>query len=222
MKITFDTNELKKLNANISKEVFDKTFITTMNEIFVGSFAKARTQIKKKWNIDIKQESKEWAFANKSTGKTNKRNGRMKLTRASIGSQYIILDIVGTPLNLSLFEYTWTQEIESKKSFKSAMRVIKKKNKLDKVSQGKVRVKILKSEITTLKSAFVATMSNGHVGIYQRFNKSKLPILEKRIITPQSMFVQVDFEKILDKDLNEKVFSRFSHNLNRLTNGYWN
>lgn len=222
MKISFNFENFEDIKKNTSPELFNKSLITTVNEIFNSSFSKARTQIKKKWNIDIKQEGREWAFANKSTGKTNKRNGRMRLTRASIGSQYIILDIVGTPLNLSLFEYTWTQEIESKKTFKSAMKVIKKKNKLDKVSQNKVRVKILKSETTTLESAFIATMSNGHIGIYQRYNNSKLPILEKRTITPQSMFIQVDFENILNKDVNEKIFDRFSHNLNRLTNGYWN
>lgn len=221
MKIEIDYKEFQKLEENISKEIFNKTFIVTANEIFNGSFSKARTQIKKKWNIDIKQENKEWAFANKSTGKTNKRNGRMKLTRANVNNQYIILDISGTPLNLSLFEFTWTQEIESKKTFRSAMKVIKKMNNLDKVNKNKVRVNILKSQTTTLESAFVGTMNNGHRGIFERLGSKRLPILEKRIITPQSMFKQIDFENILEKDFNERMLGRFTHNLNRLNNGYW-
>lgn len=221
MKIEIDYKEFDKIKQSVSKDVFDKAFITTSNELFNGSFSKARTQIKRKWNIDIKQENKEWAFANKSTGKTNKRNGRMKLTRANVNNKYITLDIVGTPLNLSLFEYTWTQEIESKKTFKSAMKVIKKKHKIDKISQNKVRVKILKSEATILQTAFVATMKNGHRGIFQRAESKRLPILEKRTITPQSMFKQIDFENILQKDFDDRLMNRFAHNLNRLTNGYW-
>jgi len=221
IKMQIDFKELEKLKENITAELFDKAFITTSNEIADGAFKKAMTQIKKKWNIDIKKEDKEWAFANKSTGKTNKRNGRMQLTKARVNDRYITLDIMGTPLNLSLFEYTWTQEIESKKSFKSAMGVIKKKHKLDKISQNKVRIKILKSQITTLESAFIATMPNGHKGIFQRYNSKRLPILEKRTIAPASMFEQIDFESILNKDFNEKIISRFTHNLDRLSNGYW-
>lgn len=221
MKIEIDYKELEKLKENISKEVFNKTFTATVNEIFNNSFSKARTQIKKKWNIDIKQENKEWVFTNKSTGKTNKRNGRMKLTRANVNNKYIILDISGTPLNLSLFEFTWTQEIEAKKTFKSAMKVIKKMHNMDKLNKNKVRVNILKSQITTLESAFVATMKNGHIGIFERLGSKRLPILEKRTITPQSMFKQVDFENILEKDFDEKMLSRFFHNLERLSNGYW-
>lgn len=221
IKMQIDFKDLEKLKENITGELFDKAFIATSNEIAEGAFKKAITQIKNKWNIDVKKEGKEWAFANKSTGKTNKRNGRMQITRARISDRYITLDIMGTPLNLSLFEYTWTQEIESKKSFKSAMKVIKKKHTLDKISQNKVRVKVLKGEVTTLESAFVATMSNGHVGIYQRYKSKRLPILEKRTITPASMFEQVDFESILNKDFNEKIISRFTHNLDRLSNGYW-
>lgn len=221
MKIEFDKKEFEELKKSIKPELFDKAFIATSNEIAEGAFKKAMTQIKNKWNIDIKKENKEWAFANKSTGKTNKRNGRMQLTRARVSDRYITFDIMGTPLNLSLFEYTWTQEIESKKSFKSAMGVIKKKHKLDKIGQNKVRIKILKSQITTLESAFIATMPNGHKGIFQRYNSKRLPMLEKRTIAPASMFEQVDFESILNKDFNEKIISRFSHNLNRLSDGYW-
>lgn len=221
IKMQIDLKDLEKLKENITGELFDKAFIATSNEIVEGAFKKTITQIKKKWNIDIKKEGKEWAFANKSTGKTNKRNGRMQITRARISDRYIALDIMGTPLNLSLFEYTWNQEVKSKKTFKAKRKVVKGMNKLDKVSRNKVRVKVLKGEVTTLESAFVATMSNGHVGIYQRYKSKRLPILEKRTITPASMFEQVDFESILNKDFNEKIISRFNHNLDRLSHGYW-
>lgn len=221
IKIQIDSKELEELTKNISAELFDKVFITTSNEIVASSFSKARTQIKKKWNIDIKQENKEWAFANKSTGKTNKRNGRMQLTRAKINDRYITLDIAGSPLNLSLFEYTWNQEVNSKKTFKSKRKVIKKKNKFEKVNKNKIRIKILKSQTTVLENAFISLMPNGHRGIFQRYHNKSLPILEKRTVTPTSMFEQIDFESILNKEFNEKISARFSHNLNRLTNGFW-
>lgn len=62
-------------------------------------------------------------------------------------------------------------------------------------------------------------MKSGHKGIFQRVGKSSLPILEKKTITPQSMFKQVDFESMLSKDLDEKLISGFKHNLERKMKG---
>jgi hypothetical protein len=213
---------LEELQKALDPKMFDKVFRATANEIVNGAFKKSHTQIKKKWNIDIKKEDKnDWAFAHKTTGKTNKRNGRMRIYRATQKDNSIYIHISGTPINLSLFEYTWNMEVQSKKTFKAKKRVAKQKSKLNKVSQGKVRVKIKKNEITTFKNAFVATMKNNHKGIFQRSSKSSLPILEKRIISAPSMFEQVNFKRILEQDVNDKMVKRFTHHLNRYSKGYW-
>ena len=212
---------LDELKRTLDSQLFERVHRVTVNEIVGGAFKKSQTQIKKKWNIDIKKDGKDWAFANKRTGKTNKRNGHMRLYKATAKNNYLLIDITGTPLNLSLFEYTWKQEVSSTKSLKKKKAIGKRMKSLGKVERGRVRVKIRKDEVTTFKSAFVATMKSGHRGIYQRVAKGPLPILEKRTITPQSMFKQIDFEKMLQKDMDEKLANRFMHNLDSYLKKKW-
>lgn len=212
---------LEEIKKALDPKLFEKVHRVSVNEVVGYAFTEAKKEIKGKWNIDIKKDGKEWAFASKQTGKMNKRNGRMKIIKASQKKDYILIEIAGTPLNLSLFEYSWNMEVQSKKKFKTKRAVAKKKAKLSKVQQGRVRVKILKGQVTTLKSAFVATMNSGHRGIFQRKSNKPLPILEKRTISPQSMFKEVDFERILDRKLKKNLLKRFNHNLNRLSGGYW-
>lgn len=214
-------NGLDDLQKVLNPKLFEKIQTTTVNEIVNASFKKSMTQIKKKWNIDIKKDGKEWAFAHKNTGKTNKRNGRMRIYNATAKNDYLIIHIYGSPLNLSLFEYTWKQEVSATKSLKKKKTIGKRMKSLGKVGRGRVRVKIKKSEVTTFKSAFVSTMKSGHKGIYQRVAKSSLPILEKRVISAPSMFEQIDFKGILKKDMDEKLEKRFMHNLERYLSRGW-
>jgi len=214
---------LDELRKQLDPDIFNKAFNTTANEIVTSVFNKSKTQIKKKWNIDIKSQGKNtWAFASKTTGKVNKRNGHMRIIKATKKDGNIYVWVQGTPLNLSLFEYSWKQEVSSTKSLRKKKAIGKKMKSLGRKGRGLVRVKILKSEVTTLKSAFVATMNrSGHKGVFQRSSKSSLPILEKRTVTPTTMFEQVGFNKMLDDAINERLLSRFEHNLERLSSGYW-
>ena len=210
---------LEDIQKTLDKTLFDKVFTTTSNEIITGAINKAKTQIKKRWSIDlVKANSNEWAFANKGTGRTNKRNGRLKIHKATLKNGYYYLHISGTPLNLSLFEFTWKQEVSATKSLKKKKSIGKQMKVLGRKGRGSVRVKIQKKHITTLQTAFVATMKNGHRGIFQRRSNGN-GILEKRSITPQSMFKQVDFNQILSDHINANLMKRFMHNLERKTGG---
>jgi len=210
---------LKDLKRTLDPKLFDSVFTTTSNEIITAAINKSKTQIKKRWNIDIvKANTNEWAFANKNTGKTNKRNGRLRVHKATIkdGSYYLLVS--GTPLNLSLFEFTFKQEVAATKSLKKKRAIGKQMKILGKKGRGMVRVQIQKKHITTLRTAFVATMKSGHTGIFQNRRNGK-GILEKRSITPQSMFKQVDFNKILSDHIDANLMKRFMHNLEKKTAG---
>ena len=208
---------LKELERSLDPKLFNSVFTSTSNEVITGAINKAKTQIKKKWNIDIvKASTNEWAFANKNTGKTNKRNGRLKVYKATVKDGSYYLHISGTPLNLSLFEFTWKQEVSSTKSLKKKKAIGKQMKALGKKGRNRVRVKIHKKHITTLKTAFMATMKSGHTGIFQRKGNK---IIEKRSITPQSMFKQVDFDKILSDHIDANLIKRFMHNLERKAGG---
>jgi len=210
---------LKELQRTLDPKLFNSVFTTTSNEIITGVINKTKTQIKKRWSVDLlKENTNEWAFANKGTGKTNKRNGRLKIHKATLKNGYYYLEISGTPLNLSLFEFTWKQEVSATKSLKKKKTIGKQMKSLSKIDRKKVRVKILNKNITTLQTAFVATMKNGHRGIFQRRINSR-KILEKRSVTPQSMFKQVHFNKILSDHIDANLMKRFMHNLKQKIDG---
>lgn len=208
----------ENLKKNLDPNMFDKAFNATLNEIVAGAVSKSRTQIKKKWNIDLKNDGGSWKFQNKTTGETKKRSGAIKIIKATNKRGYVEIVVTGEPINLSLFSFSYSEETRNKKTFKQKRAVAKKAQK--DANRGKVRVKIIKTKTTTLPKSFWATMKSGHKGIFTRVPSSR-KIMENRSITPTSMFKQIDFESILKKDITEKLAGRFSHNLSRITNGYW-
>lgn len=219
--ISIEGQGLELLKAQLDPTVFTKIHRTTVNEIVNNSFKKSHKEIKGKWNIEIKKDGRDWVFANKQSGKFGKRNGRMRITRATIRSNTVIIDIIGTPLNLSLFEYSWNMEVQSKKKFSTKRKVAQKKARLDKKTRGKIRVKILKGQVKTLDHVFAAVMANGHRGIFRRKTNRPSPIAEQRVISPVSMFEQIDFDSLVSKEFDSNMLKRFNHNLERWSNGYW-
>lgn len=209
---------IEKLQNNLTPAMFKKAYNATINEIVSGALSKSRTQIKKKWNIDLKNDGGTWKFQNKTTGETKKRSGTIRIIKATNSRGYVEIIVTGTPINLSLFSFSYNEEVRSKKTFKQKRAVAKRAQK--DANRGKVRVKIIKTKTTTLPKSFWATMKSGHKGIFTRIPSSK-KIVENRSIAPTSMFKQIDFENILRKDISEKIAGRFSHNLSRITSGYW-
>jgi|GEM_PF-4666901 len=209
---------IERLQSNLKPETFKKAYNATINEIVNGALSKSRTQIKKKWNIDLKNDGGTWKFQNKTTGETKKRSGTIRIIKATNSRGYVEIIVTGEPINLSLFSFSYNEEVQNKKTFKQKRAVAKRAQK--DANRGKVRVKIIKTKTTTLPKSFWATMKSGHKGIFTRI-KSSRKIVENRTITPTSMFKQIDFESILKKDISEKIAGRFSHNLSRITSGYW-
>lgn len=67
------------------------------------------------------------------------------------------------------------------------------------LKRGGVRYKLRKAAgFKRLPHAFVAKMRSGHVGVFQRRGKPRLPIMEKTVITPVSMLKQRMPELIAD------------------------
>jgi len=228
MKIDFKVKGMSEVTKMLNKESWDKAFTATANEMATKSFAKARTQVKKKFNINIKTEGKnKWAFASKDTGKVNVRNGHFHLFKSTKNKPFIIIEVGGKPANLSLF---------AKNMLSSPLRTKKKKKREDKrakqsKSLRRVRVEVHKNKVTSLKSAFFASMPTKnsnirHMGVFQRKGKErtstgKIRLLEKRVISNQSMFKQVGFEKILQDHVKDNLQKRFMHNFNRKMKGKW-
>jgi hypothetical protein len=79
----------------------------------------------------------------------------------------------------------------------------------------RVRVKIRKGHTTTLKHAFYAVMPNGHVGIYERAAKGRLPIKEMAGVAVPQLFTQKDVKKAVLERATEVYYARFKHHIER-------
>lgn len=71
---------------------------------------------------------------------------------------------------------------------------------------------------TTIKSAFIRTMESGHVGVFRRLGKSRLPITElKGPSVPQVLEHVPDFEQgLIEEHLAEQLYKRIDYQTTRL------
>lgn len=110
---------------------------------------------------------------------------------------------------------------------KVSMREIKKREKAGETSRYKlrnggmvaknmrVRIMIRKGKTITLKHAFYAVMPNGHVGIFERAGRGRLPIKEMSGVAIPQLFTQKDIKKAaLERGL-EVYWKRFKHHIER-------
>lgn len=89
-------------------------------------------------------------------------------------------------------------------------------------SRSGVYVQIKRSGGATHKpKAFMAAVKAGkggsyHIGVFERVGKSRLPIVERKVITVASMFNQEPVQRVAIHTIDEVFPRRFSHHLDRL------
>ncbi|MBV5350409.1 hypothetical protein JZU71_04600, partial [bacterium] len=95
-------------------------------------------------------------------------------------------------------------------------RVTGKMKKAGPVPQG-VIVQLMKGKTTFLRKAFLGRVKAGdqghHVGVFQRRGLSRLPILEKSLISVPSMFAQPRIMQTVEKAVAENTQKIFNHEL---------
>lgn len=85
-----------------------------------------------------------------------------------------------------------------------------------------VYVQIKRGGGTTHKpKAFMTAVRAGkgggyHIGVFEREGKSRLPIVERKVITVASMFNQEPVQQVAIKTVDDTFPRRFSHHLDRL------
>ena len=88
--------------------------------------------------------------------------------------------------------------------------------------KGGVYVKIKRSGgVTHMPNAFMAAVKAGkgsasHIGIFHRVGKSRLKIVERRVITVGSMFEKAPVQAAAAKAVDETFSRRFNHHIDRL------
>lgn len=200
--IRFKVTGIEEARELFSPKTIEKAVTRTLNEI--GKKARTATinAITGKYNI------KRGDLSETSTGQS-----RIKLFAASAGNNTAVLSITGRPISLSYFGARQTvgnKVITAKKGYKT-----KRKVKF----QG-MTVEILKGKRTILpKSSFLAGVKAGksgglHIGVFQRWGRTRLPIFEKRMVTLPTMFNNTNAAKMIGKIVSGEFGTIFYRNLN--------
>jgi hypothetical protein len=167
----------------------------------------------------VKKVTETWNIKRNDLTTTGTGNARLQIKRATWGNQTVTLFITGRPVSLSYFgavQIYGTRTRSRKGNEIKPGAVTKRMLKAGPLPQG-VKVQIKRGQQTILKSAFLARVKAGgqgqHIGVFNRYGKARLPILEKKLISIPSMFGQAPVMSEVQRLINEKWESIFRHEL---------
>lgn len=73
---------------------------------------------------------------------------------------------------------------------------------------------------TAFENAFIAQMKSGHIGVFERETSKRFPIEEKMGLAMAQMVGNQNVIAELEKEAQETVNTRITHEIDRLLNGY--
>lgn len=83
-----------------------------------------------------------------------------------------------------------------------------------------VTASVMKNGGTTFEDAFVAKMKSGHVGVFERNGRKRLPVKEIMGLSASQMVGNAAVIEELEKEAQKVVDERLSHEIDRILNGY--
>lgn len=83
-----------------------------------------------------------------------------------------------------------------------------------------VTASVMKNGGTTFKDAFVAEMKSGHMGVFERSGRKRLPVEEIMGLSAAQMVGNAAVIEELEKEAQKVVDERLSHEIDRILNGY--
>lgn len=83
-----------------------------------------------------------------------------------------------------------------------------------------IKAGLRKGSWTAFEHAFIAQMDSGHIGIFEREGKERLPINQIMGLAGAQMMQNVEVEDRLTQEAQEKFEQRVEHEINRILNGY--
>ena len=160
-----------------------------------------------------------WNIKRNDLTTTGTGKGRLQVKRATWGNMETVLAITGRSISLSYFgavqiygNRTRTRKGQEIRQGKLTGRM----RKAGPMPQG-VIVELIKGKRTYLKSAFLAKVKAGnqgqHIGVFNRLGMSRLPIMEKKLISIPSMFSQAPVMAEVNRVINENWEKTFKHEL---------
>jgi hypothetical protein len=141
---------------------------------------------------------------------------RIKVTPPRADNMTAIIGISGRGMSLSYFgarQITGSRVLSRKGKSIGSSKVTRKMKASGPVPQG-VLVQVLKGKNTPLlRRAFLAKMKSGHIGVFRRLDKKRLPIEEKNVISIPSMAENANVMPRVLRKIQEKWDKEFPHQL---------
>lgn len=121
-----------------------------------------------------------------------------KIRKASVGKLIGVIEFSGA--KLPLYQFNATPKAPSK--------------------SGNVKAGLLKGNWVDFDHAFIARLSGGHTGIFERDGRERYPISEIMGLSAAQMLARDEVADRLEKEAKEKVFQRAEHEIDRILSGY--
>jgi len=83
-----------------------------------------------------------------------------------------------------------------------------------------VTASVMKNGGTTFEDAFVAEMKSGHMGVFERSGRKRLPVEEIMGLSAAQMVGSAAVIEELEKEAQKVVDERLSHEIDRILNGF--
>lgn len=138
---------------------------------------------------------------------------RLSVKRASWSNMTATLSISGRSISLSYFGAKQVAGATVRARLGSAIKqgkVSRQMKNAGPVPQG-VMVELVRGRKTFMPHAFLTTMKNGHIGVFNRHGKARLPILEKSMVSVPTMFSSRPVKEEIRRVISEKwpgIFKR--------------
>lgn len=201
MRIHLDTSEIEKALGYLTDGVVRPAVKMALNDSGRQGDVAGRKELGRKWNLTakfIKDRVGISAFANEND---------LTLT----------IQANGRPIDLTHFGARWVQGNRILRREGNALGVQTRKRKIK--GGGGVFYEAAKGEPGHLPSAFIAQVKAGksdtHVGVFVREGKTRLKIINKKLITVSSMFEQQPVFDAIEKVVATKFPERFDHHIDR-------
>lgn len=124
----------------------------------------------------------------------------IKITKATMENQVAVIRASGSPIPLSKFRI-----IPSRPPTKRRKKP--------------VIARVVRGEGGPIKGAFVAQMKSGHIGVFHRAGKARLPIIERYGPSVPQMLGHESVVAYVEERAQERLAERLEHEINRLLRG---
>lgn len=124
----------------------------------------------------------------------------IEIKKAMINEPVAIIKASGSPLALSKFRITPS-------------------NPPAKRRKKPIIARVVRGEGGPIRSAFVAKMQSGHIGVFRRVGKERLPITELYGPSVPQMLGHESVTEYIEEKARERLENRLEHEINRLLRG---